>query len=111
MATDPTWELPEEIRLEVRAVAQQKNIPVEWLVGLYRRGFNAKLGTTGRYPYGKIPGDDGELAAAIAADPRNGVVRMEFGTPVAWVAFPAKLARHFAKVLIEKADEVERKLS
>lgn len=71
-----------------------------------------KLGATGRFPYGQADAtDEGELAAAVAADPRNGVVRIEFGKPVAWLSLPAKAARAFAALLVSKADELERKLS
>ena len=70
------------------------------------------IGATGRYPYGQQDAtDEGELAAAMAADPKNGVVRIEFGKPVAWLSLPAKAAREFAALLVSKADELEKKMS
>lgn len=70
------------------------------------------LGATGEYPYGQQDAtDEGELMAAMAADPRNGVVRIDFGKSVAWLSLPAKAAREWAALLISKADELERKLS
>jgi hypothetical protein len=110
-STDPV-ELPEDLRQEVMQVAMRTGLSVAWLVGLYRRGFAAKMGATGRYPYGKMSdADEGELAVALATDVRNGVVRMEFGKPVAWLALPAAHARQFAQMLLAKADELDRKLS
>ena len=68
-----------------------------------------KPGPTGEYPLGKLEaGDEGELKVAIAADPRNGVVRVEFGTTVGWLAMPPSGARSLAAMLIEKADELEK---
>lgn len=69
------------------------------------KGF--KLGATGRYPYGKADAtDEGELRMALAADHGNGIVRVEFGTPTAWLGLPAREARALAAGLIKKADEL-----
>lgn len=68
------------------------------------------LGATGRYPRGHMGGDDqGELAAAVVLDPANAVLRIVFGKPVAWVALPAEDARALAQILVEKADELDRR--
>jgi hypothetical protein len=65
-----------------------------------------KLGGTGRYPNGKLNGDDeGELLLAIA--PIDGVVRMEFGSPVAWMGLYPANARAMAQALLAAADEAE----
>lgn len=67
------------------------------------------LGATGRFPYGRLEAsDEGELRVAIAADVRNGVVRVEFGKPIAWFALPSGLAREWARALLEKADDVDK---
>ena len=101
-------EIPADLRKELLECATQKQISLEWLVNLYRRGFNAKMGATGQYPYGKLgKGDQGELTMAMAADHRQGVIRMEFGKPVGWLALPAAHARQLAKLLVEKADELD----
>lgn len=71
-----------------------------------------KLGATGRFPYGKVDSDDeGELQMALAADPVNGVIRIVFGKPIGWFALPTLEARGLAAMLIEKADELDRKKS
>ena len=69
-----------------------------------------KLGATGQFPRGKLDlTDEGELQMAlIGAEVRMGVVRIEFGKPIAWVALPAHQARELAGLLIEKAEEVEK---
>lgn len=62
-----------------------------------------------KWPHGRISGDDdGETAFAIAADPRNKIVRIQFTKPMDWLGLDAKSARHLAKLLTEKADEIER---
>lgn len=68
-----------------------------------------KLGATGRFPYGKADNtDEGELQLAIAADRANGIVRVVFGKPVAWIGLPTAEARQFAALLLQKADEIEK---
>jgi hypothetical protein len=69
-----------------------------------------KLGATGRFPYGKTaPDDQGELLAAMAVDHQHGVIRIEFGKPVAWLSLPSGDARAWATALIEKADELDKR--
>jgi hypothetical protein len=71
------------------------------------KGF--KLGATGQYPFGQADAtDEGELRMALATDRRNGIVRIEFGKPIAWLGLPCREARALAALLIEKADELEK---
>ena len=59
-----------------------------------RRIKKPRLGATGELPWGKIqPGDEGELRFAVSHDPVNGTVKLEFGTPVAWLAMPPETAK------------------
>jgi hypothetical protein len=70
----------------------------------------AILGATGRRPFGNASDDDeGELQFAIAADHTQGIVRVEFGKAVAWIGLPSTQARELAKILTEKADELDRR--
>jgi hypothetical protein len=70
---------------------------------------NLKLGATGRHPFGRLGADDeGELRAAIAIDRAQGVIRIEFGKPVAWLALPSGFARDLARLLVEKADQLDK---
>jgi hypothetical protein len=68
-----------------------------------------KLGATGRFPYGQADEtDEGELQFAITADPANGIVRVAFGKPIAWLGLPSSIARVLAAALIEKADLIDK---
>lgn len=70
---------------------------------------NFKLGATGQFPYGKADEqDEGELRMALAADRKNGIVRILFGKPIAWLGLPSTEARALAALLIEKADELDQ---
>ena len=70
------------------------------------KGF--KLGATGNFPRGQADEhDEGELRLAIASDRANGIVRIEFGKPIAWLGLPVSEARDLAAMLLEKAAEVE----
>jgi hypothetical protein len=62
------------------------------------------LGATGYFPQGHLSDDDeGELKIAIAYDGLDGIVRVEFGKPVAWLGLPPPEAIEFAKLLLRKA--------
>lgn len=62
-----------------------------------------------KWPHGRVSGDDdGESAFAIAADPLYRIVRIQFTKPMNWIGLDVQSARHMAKLLTEKADEVEK---
>lgn len=64
------------------------------------------LGATGRYPEGKLTGDDeGEIRVAIAADPMKQKVVINFGKSVAWIGFTPQQAADLGQMLISKALE------
>jgi hypothetical protein len=64
----------------------------------------SKLGATGQFPRGKISrSDEGELTLGVAYDDVNGLVRIDFGKPVAWMAFEKDGAIAFAKAILTKA--------
>ena len=61
-----------------------------------------KFGATGEFPKGRLNKDDeGELTFGVARDGDN--VRIDFGTPVAWLVCPPKTAVDFAKALLGAA--------
>jgi hypothetical protein len=73
-------------------------------------GAATMLGATGQFPYGKAnASDEGELRAAIATDHANGLIRLEFGKSLSWVALPAVQARALAEQLLARADELDRR--
>lgn len=70
-----------------------------------------KPGPTGSYPRGRYTRDDeGELAIAIAADPRTRKIRIEFGKPIAWLALDPEHAEALAQMLVQKAREARGEL-
>ena len=61
-----------------------------------------------QFPFGKIDAtDEGELQLALAADHANGIVRIEFGKPVAWLGLPSQAAREFGRLLVEHANALD----
>lgn len=62
-----------------------------------------KFGATGKFPQGSYGRhDEGELRMGVARD-NYGNVRMDFGKPVAWMAFPPEQAIELAKLLLKHA--------
>lgn len=113
MTNNTDFDVPAELRRDLMAAALAKQLSYAWLCDIYRQGVYAgratTIGPTGAFPYGDLgPDDEGELAVAIAADPRHGVVRFEFGKPVAWLALPPAHARQLAALLLENATTVEK---
>jgi len=70
--------------------------------------WNKRLaGATGDFPQGRLNEDDqGGLRMAIAADPRNGVVRVEFGKPVAWLGLDKNTALALAESIRQNAERL-----
>jgi hypothetical protein len=67
-----------------------------------------KLGATGDFPDGKLaPDDEGGLNAALVADHQHGMVRIEFGKNLSWLALPPDSARQLAASLITFADQLD----
>jgi len=105
-------ELPGDIREAVIEMAEAHGVPLAWLLALYRRGYQARIGATGLHPYGPTGLDDeGELTVAMGVDTAHGVVRMVFGKKVGWLALPAGHARHLATMLVRAADTLDRGVS
>jgi hypothetical protein len=66
-------------------------------------------GATGDYPQGRLNADDqGGLRMAIAADPGNGIVRVDFGKPVAWVGLDKATALALADNLRRHANSLSK---
>jgi len=64
------------------------------------------VGPTGRFPQGKTcPEDEGELTFAIGA--ADGMVQMQFGTPVAWFSMYPEQGRKVAKAILKHCDQIE----
>jgi len=62
------------------------------------------VGATGAFPMPALDEhDEGELRFAVGFDPVNGLVRIEFGKPVAWLAMPREHAINMARSLLKQA--------
>jgi hypothetical protein len=59
-------------------------------------------GPTGDFPQGKLNADD-EGALNIAISQEKGVVRIDFGKPIEWLAMPPDLAFDFASTILVHA--------
>lgn len=69
---------------------------------------NDKFGATGQFPDGKINADDeGELQLGVAADLETGLVHVNFGTPVAWMAMPKEHAVALANALLANTSKLK----
>lgn len=61
-----------------------------------------------RWPQGRLSGeDDGETNFAIAADPVAKKVFIRFSKPMDWLGMNTSQAREFAKMLNDKADQID----
>lgn len=62
-----------------------------------------KLGATGAFPEGKLnKTDEGELRMAVSST-GDGLVRVDFGKPVAWFAISPNQAKELAAHLMKHA--------
>jgi hypothetical protein len=63
------------------------------------------FGATAQFPQGHLSDDDqGELRMGVGFDKLNGIVRVEFGKPVAWLGLPPPEARQLAALLLRHAE-------
>ena len=66
-----------------------------------------KLGSTGKFPDGMLDEDDmGELKLSIGHDEERGVVFIDFGEDVRWIAFDPIQAVRLAEVLVNHAEHL-----
>lgn len=60
------------------------------------------VGATGTFSQGALNDDDqGDLRLGVAYDKLDGIVRVEFGKPVAWLGLPPPQAIEFAKLILK----------
>lgn len=65
------------------------------------------LGPTGDYPHGKLnEHDEGGIMIAVGIE--GDCVRIEFGSPVAWLGLPPAQAVALAMSILAKAREISR---
>lgn len=102
--TFPTEKPPAMVTLDDRAIQFNGEWPsIAWLKA-FQPWYKRALGATGKFPMPAISEDDeGQLRMAVGYDAANGLVRLEFGTPVAWLALPPPEAIELARVLLKRA--------
>ncbi|PWT75882.1 MAG: hypothetical protein C5B60_04740 [Chloroflexi bacterium] len=62
-----------------------------------------KFGATGKFPAGKLnETDKGEIVCGISYDMENDLIRIEFGTPLTWMAMEPEHAADFANTILNK---------
>jgi hypothetical protein len=67
------------------------------------------LGATGRSPSGQLHhSDEGEIRFGVASDEKTGKVMINFGKPVAWLAFEPEQAVQIAQALIQHARKMAK---
>lgn len=65
-------------------------------------------GALGTYSdHQKSDDDEGDIRVAIAADPGAGLVRLDFGKKVSWLALPKQQAVAWANMIRSKADQLK----
>jgi hypothetical protein len=81
-----------------------KSAKLEARIDMKKDDYAAFLGATGKFPQGQLSDDDeGELCLGISYDDLNGIVRVDFGKPVAWLGLPPPQAIEFALLILKKA--------
>lgn len=72
-------------------------------------GPSTAAGPTGHYPAGKLSKDDeGEFRLAITADKSEGIIRVEFGKKISWLAMTPKDCRKIVEVLERNIEICEK---
>ena len=64
---------------------------------------------TRKWPDGRLDGaDDGQLVYVVGADPDTGLVKIDFGKPVKWMAMSPQDAVNLAQSLIKQARSISK---
>jgi hypothetical protein len=100
----PTEKPPAMVTIDDRAIQFTGEWPtIAWLKA-FQPWYKQVFGATGKFPMPALNDDDeGALRLGVAYDSINGLVRVDFGKPVAWLALPPPEATELAKVLLKHA--------
>lgn len=100
----PTEKPPAMVTLDDRAIQFTGEWPAVGWLKAFQPWHKRIFGATGQFPMPAVSDDDeGELRMGVAFDQVNGLVRLEFGTPIAWLALPPPQAMDLAKLLLKHA--------
>lgn len=100
----PTEKPPAMVTLDDRAIQFNGTWPsIAWLKA-FQPWYKQVFGATGSFPMPALNDDDeGELRMGVTFDPVDGIVRLEFGKPIAWIGLPPEGAIELAKTLLKHA--------
>lgn len=100
----PLEKPPAMVTIDDRAIQFEGEWPsIAWLKA-FQPWYKRALGMTGQFPMPALDDDDqGGLRMGVGFDAVNGLVRLDFGKPVAWLALPPPEAMELAKLLLKRA--------
>jgi hypothetical protein len=103
----PTEKPPAQITIDDRALTFMGVWPRMSELLVFQPWNKRRAGATGDHPQGKLnANDEGGLRMAIAADPKNSIVRVEFGKPVAWLGLDKATALALADSIRQNAEKL-----
>lgn len=92
------------VTLDDRALTFEGTWPAIDALKTFRPWNKRPYGATGKFPLGKVSDDDeGALKIGVVYDELNGIVRLDFGKPTAWIGMPPEQAVDLAKLLMRHA--------
>ena len=100
----PKEKPPAMITIDDRALTFNGTWPAIEVLKEFQPWNKRTFGATGDFPQGKLnDNDEGGLRLGVAYDKLDGIVRIEFGKPVAWLGLPPPEAIQFARLLLRHA--------
>jgi len=104
----PTEKPPALITIDDRALTFMGTWPRMSELLAFQPWNKRPTGPTGDFPLGRLNADDdGGLKIGIAADKANGIVRVDFGKPVAWIGLDKTTALDLARRLTWHAEKLK----
>lgn len=102
----PTDKPPALITIDDRALTFDGTWPSIDSLKSFQPWNKREIGATGTFPDGKLNDDDqGALRIAVGYDRVDGIVRVDFGKPVAWLGLPKENAIAFAEAILKHAKQ------
>lgn len=100
----PREKPPAMITIDDRALTFDGTWPAIEMLKEFQPWNKRQFGATGQFPQGKLDDtDEGALRMGVAYDKLSGIVRVDFGKPVAWLGLPPPEACQLAQLLLRHA--------
>ncbi len=98
----PTEKPPAIVTIDDRAIQFDGRFPSMDSIKSFQPWNRRELGATGTFPQGQVSDDDeGALRMAVGYDKLNGIVKVDFGKPVAWLGLPPPQAAQLGLLLLK----------